>query len=86
MIIVAGQIYVSDRERFLEMSREAMRLARAADGCLDFVVAADPLEDGRVNVLERWTDRDSLHAFRGSGPGDDLTALIESAEVNEYEV
>ena len=64
---------------------EAIRLAREADECLDFVVSADPLEDDRVNVLERWTDRAALMAFRGEGPGDDLRSLIKSADVNEYE-
>jgi quinol monooxygenase YgiN len=86
VIVVTGRLRVSDRDRFLAMSREAMRLARKADGCLDFVVAADPLEDHRVNILERWTDRDSLHAFRGEGPDDDMRGLIEAAEVKEYEV
>jgi quinol monooxygenase YgiN len=86
MLLVAGQIRVSDRDRFLKLSTEAMKLAREADGCLDFVVAADPLEEDRVNVLERWTDRESLLSFRGDGPGDDLGELITSADVQEYEV
>jgi quinol monooxygenase YgiN len=86
MIVVTGKIIVSDRDRFLASSEEAMRLAREAKGCLDFVVAADPLEPDRVNVLERWTDRTALLAFRGDGPGDDLRSLIREAEVKEYEV
>ena len=86
MIIVTGPIVVTGRDRFLALSEEAMRLARESPGCLDFVVAADPLEDDRVNVLERWVDSAALHAFRGEGPGDDLRPLIKSAEVEEYEV
>jgi quinol monooxygenase YgiN len=86
MILVAGRIYVTDRDEFLALSTEAMRLAREAEGCLDFVVAADPLEDGRVNVFERWADRASLLRFRGDGPGGDLSAMITRAEVDDYEV
>jgi quinol monooxygenase YgiN len=85
VIIVTGRILVTDRDRFLAQSLEAIKLAREADGCLDFVVSADPLEADRVNVLERWTDRAALMAFRGEGPGDDLRSLIKSADVNEYE-
>jgi quinol monooxygenase YgiN len=88
MIIVAGHLRVAsgDRDVFLERSREAIALARDAPGCQDFVVAADPLDAERVNVYERWQDRASLHAFRGEGPGDDLGALIVSADVGEFEV
>jgi quinol monooxygenase YgiN len=86
MIIVAGQIRVTDRDRFLALSRESMEQAREAPGCLDFVVAPDPLEPTRVNILERWTDRPALEAFRGGGPDDDMRTLIESAAVEEYEV
>jgi quinol monooxygenase YgiN len=86
VIVVTGQIRVSDRSRFLALSRDAMKLARETDGCLDFVVAADPLEEDRINVLELWMDRESLLSFRGGGPGDDLSAMIESADVKEYDV
>jgi hypothetical protein len=35
-------------------SLESVAQARRAAGCLDFVVAADPLEPDRVNVYGRW--------------------------------
>jgi quinol monooxygenase YgiN len=87
-ILVAGQIYVrpEHRERFLAGSRDAMTLARTTAGCLDFVVAADPLDETRVNVFEAWRSRRALVAFRESGPDDGLTSLILRAEVREYEV
>ena len=88
MIIVAGQLHVRPGARadFLARSAAAMREARGTPGCHDFVVAADPLEPERVNVFEAWTDRAALEAFRGSGPGDDLSALIGRATVAEYDV
>ena len=88
MIIVAGHLRVAaaDRDDFVARSSEAVRLARAAEGCLDFVVSADPLDPERVDVYERWTDREALHAFRGEGPGDDLGAMIVSADVAEFDV
>ena len=87
-IIVAGQIEVQhgQRQRFLEGSEMAMRLARETTGCEDFVVAADPLDEHRVNVFEVWRSRQALHDFRDAGPDDDLTSLIVRARVREYEV
>lgn len=87
-IIVAGQIEVQpgQRQRFLDGSLEAMRLARETEGCDDFVVAADPLDEHRVNVFELWHSRTALHDFRDAGPDDGLTSLIVRARVREYEV
>lgn len=88
MIIVSGKISVKpgQRDAFLSSSREAMLLARQAPGCTDFVVAADPIEENRVNVYEEWASREELLAFRGSGPGTDLRAQIDRIEVRERTV
>jgi quinol monooxygenase YgiN len=86
-IIVAGRIYVkpAQRDDFLAGSRSAMELARRTKGCDDFVVAPDPLDSSRVNVFEIWRSRDQVTAFRESGPYDGLSALIERADVREYD-
>ena len=86
-IIVAGRILVQpgQRQRFLDASADAMRLARTTNGCDDFVVAPDPLDPQRVNIFELWRTRKALEAFRDAGPDDDVTALIERAQVREYE-
>lgn len=60
--------------------------ARRASGCRDFVVAADPLEPGRVNVHEEWDSETAPEAFRGEGPGPDLTADIVHADVARHHV
>ena len=58
MIIVAGRIYVREgrREAFVSASLEAVAAARRAPGCLDFVVAADPLE-GPLDFLFHFRGR-----------------------------
>lgn len=88
MIIVAGPIFVTPgrRDAFVTGSLEAVVAARETPGCLDFVVAADPVDADRVNVFERWTSQADLEAFRGAGPTADLTADIVAAEVAEWEV
>jgi hypothetical protein len=54
MIIVSGRSLVprKPREAFLAASREATVQARLAPGCRDFIVAADLLAPGRVDVHE----------------------------------
>jgi quinol monooxygenase YgiN len=88
MIIVSGQIYVTPDqvEAYLSASRDAIVQARRAAGCRDFVVAADPLEAGRINVYEEWDSVDDLKAFRGDGPSSDLTAMIVRADVSTHEI
>ncbi len=88
MIIVSGRLHLRSgaRDRFLSLSADAMRQARRTPGCHDFVVAADPLEDDRVNVYEAWASMEALHAFRQDGPGEDLSGLIVRAEVAEHAV
>lgn len=88
MIIVAGRIHVrpGTREEFLRLSGEATVQARRAAGCRDFVVAADPIEPNRVNVYEEWDSEEALVAFRGAGPGEDLSSMIAKADVARYTV
>jgi quinol monooxygenase YgiN len=88
MIIVSGRIYVAPdrRDVFLAGSLEAVVQARRARGCLDFVVAADPIEPGRVNVYEQWVSAADLETFRGAGPGPELGADILNADVSRHEV
>lgn len=88
MIIVTGHLVVdpADRDRAVELSREAVIAARATPGCLDFAVSADAVEPDRVNVSERWADRAALDRFRGGGPDGEVSGLIRSFAVDEYEV
>jgi quinol monooxygenase YgiN len=88
MIIVSGRIYVrpGTREAFVTLAGEAVAQARRAWGCRDFVVAADPIEAHRVNVYEEWESEEALIAFRGDGPGDEVSSSIVKAEVAKHAV
>ncbi len=88
MIIVAGPIHLdpAEREGYLDGCREVIEAARAADGCLDFHLAADPVDPGRINVFERWETVEAVEAFRGSGPSDEQGAAILGAAVVQYEI
>lgn len=88
MIIVAGHLTVdpADREPYLTGCATVVRQARAAPGCLDFVISADPVDPGRVNVYERWESPAAVEAFRNSGPSDEQRAAIRSGSVAEYRI
>lgn len=88
MVIVVGHLVVDPAERaaYLAGCAEVVRAARATEGCLDFSLGADLVEEDRVTVLERWTSRAAVERFRGSGPDDGQRAAIRSASVAEYEV
>jgi quinol monooxygenase YgiN len=88
VLIVAGHLIVDagDRDQYVDDCAAAVRMARAAEGCLDFAVSADPVDARRVNVFERWQSSEQLHAFRGSGPDDGIRGRIIEAAVSEYAV
>lgn len=88
MIVVAGHLQVEpgNRAAYLEDCRSVVRLARAAEGCLDFALSPDLLDPGRINVFERWQTAAAVEAFRGSGPGGDQASAILDAEVHQLEV
>ncbi|WP_432519841.1 putative quinol monooxygenase [Kineococcus sp. SYSU DK006] len=88
MVIVAGHLLVDpeEREAYLAGCSGVVQRARCAEGCLDFSIAADLVDAGRISVFERWASRAAVEAFRGSGPGDEQSAAVRAASVAEYDV
>ena len=62
MVIVGGAFTVNPAERdaFIASRVEGMELSRAEPGCLEYVMAADPLDPGRVVLFERWESQAAL--------------------------
>ena len=88
MLIIAGWLRVdaTTRDRYVADCHAVVQEARAAPGCLDFAIGADPLEPDRVNVYERWESDEGLMRFRGSGPSSEQTAQIRDAQVRKYRI
>jgi quinol monooxygenase YgiN len=89
-VIVQG-VFVLDpeeRDRFIEASTDGMRTSRAEDGCLEYVLGADPLDPTRVVLSERWESMEQLQqhlkgqASRQAGD----RPKPRSAEIVMYEV
>ncbi|NUP26628.1 MAG: hypothetical protein HOQ44_08040 [Nocardia sp.] len=47
---------------------------------------ADLTDPARINIFERWADRETVAAFRGSGTGDEQNSANRGASVAEYEI
>ena len=88
MVIVTGHVIVdpTQRDAYLTGCVDVVRQARQAPGCLDFVIGADLLDPGRVNIVERWESQQAVEDFRGSGPSPEQQAAFTSASVAEYDV
>jgi quinol monooxygenase YgiN len=61
-VIVQGAFILdpNDRDRFVEASVESMRASRQEEGCLEYVMAVDPLDPERVVLSERWESMEHL--------------------------
>lgn len=88
MIIVSGWLRLEPetRQQYLDQCRPVIEMARAAPGCQDFHLSADPIETDRINVFEKWDTADSVEQFRGSGSTDDQQAAIVGAQVEQHEI
>lgn len=90
IVIVQGVFTVdpNERDRFVETSVEGMRSSRQEEGCLEYVMAADPLDPERAVLSERWESMEHLNqhlarqknADRGSRP------FPRSVEITLFEV
>jgi len=56
VLIITAKMYVDPdrRAEFLAGNEDEIRQARGEPGCVDFIVAPDPVEPGRVNLFEQW--------------------------------
>jgi quinol monooxygenase YgiN len=92
VVIVQGSFSFdpNERDRFVEMSVEAMRSSREEEGCLEYVFAADPLDPERVILSERWESMDRLQQHlarpRSVAPGSDARPTPRDVEITRFEV
>lgn len=91
-VIVQGSFVLDpkERDRFVEMSSEGMRASRQEEGCLEYVMAADPVDPGRAILSERWESMDHLQTHlseqRKARSGAEARPVPTSAQLTLYEV
>lgn len=88
MLIIAGHAEVdpASRDDYVAAHRDLVRRSRAAPGCLDVAISADPLHPGRVNVFERWASREDLDAWRAVADAPESGIAFRSLDVMMYVV
>jgi quinol monooxygenase YgiN len=87
MIIVGGRLEVDPEERevFLAERHDMMRTSRGEVGCLEYTLAADPLEPGGVILFERWESQAALDAHLAALSAK-TTIKPRSASIMRYDV
>jgi quinol monooxygenase YgiN len=92
MVIVGGWFEVDrdERDAFVAGRIEGMRRSRAEPGCIEYVIAPDPLDPGRVVLFERWESQADLDAHlaaaRQAPPSDGPSVTPTSVTVRVYDV
>lgn len=86
MLIIAGKEYVAaeHRDAYVAQFAAFIRRTRTEPGCLDFIIAADPIEATRVNTFEVWESHDILAAFRRNANPPQTTIEILDEQVQKY--
>lgn len=88
MLIIAGKLYIESksREEYLTNHEDFIRRARTRPGCLDFIIAADPVEVGRVNLFERWESEESLRTWQAEAEPPKSVPQVMDEEVKKYDI
>ena len=90
MVVVGGSFEVdpSDRDAFIGARQDSMRASRREDGCLEYTLAADPIEPGRVILFERWESQVALdtHLAAIRQTSQPSSPMPKSASIVVYEV
>jgi quinol monooxygenase YgiN len=91
-VIVQGVFSVDplERDRFVEAGIEGMRTSREEEGCLEYVLAADPVDPERAVLSERWESMEHLQqhlARQATAPrGPEGRPAPRSVEITLFEV
>jgi quinol monooxygenase YgiN len=94
MVIVGGwfEVEPSARDAFVAGRVDGMRRSRAEQGCIEYVLAPDPVDPGRVVLFERWESQADLDRHlaaarqRQATPDDGPTIAPKSVTIRVYDV
>jgi quinol monooxygenase YgiN len=92
LLIVGGWFEVdpSERDAFVAARIESMRASRADHGCIEYVIAADPVDPGRAVLYERWESQADLDAhaarMRQTPPSDGPSVTPTAMSILVYDV
>jgi quinol monooxygenase YgiN len=66
MVIIAGHTLVDPEHRDANVAAfsKLVEQARAVEGCIEFAITADSVDERRANLLEIWESAEALDAWR----------------------
>lgn len=66
MIVLAGSIDFDPQhaESLMVAVSAVVEATRAEEGCVQYVIAADPVQPGRLCLFERWETEENLRAHQ----------------------
>ena len=88
MIIIAGSISI-DPERvdlMLEAIVPLMQATHAEEGCIDYVLSADPAEAGKIRIFEKWASDEALGAHMTAPHMGDFQKALKTVGVTGMSV
>ena len=88
MIIIAGKEYVAaeKRDTYVASFQEFVRRTRNEPGLMDFIIAADPIENDRVNMFELWESKEQMDDFRGRAESPEPNIEVLREDIKKYEI
>lgn len=88
MLIIAGHYKVpaARRKAFVEAFADLIKRARAYPGCLDLSISEDPVDPGRVNMMELWESEVELKAWRKVSRPPRTGVQLRDANVQKHHI
>ncbi len=88
MLIIAGHLDLDPARRnaYVAAHADLVARARAAEGCLDLAISADPVVAMRVNLFERWESENQLNAWRKIADPPQLDVTYLGGDVQKYSI
>jgi quinol monooxygenase YgiN len=92
VLIVGGSFELDpdQREEFMASRYDSVKKSRSEPGCLEYTLAADPIEPGRVVLYERWEDQAALDAhiagMREAAASQASSVAPKSASLTIYDI
>jgi quinol monooxygenase YgiN len=88
MLIIAGHYFVDParRDEYVAAFADLVARGRAAPGCLDLAVTADPFDPARVNNYERWESEEALAAFRAVADAPQLDVEMRDVTMAKFHI
>ncbi len=87
-IIISGKLYTDTekRDEYIARHQEMVARARKYPGCIDLVIAADPLEADRINNYEAWESEEALKKWRKAADAPNLPFDKERSDVQKHQI